>query len=1041
MRPLKLVISAWGPYPGEVEIDFERFLNGGLFLITGPTGAGKTTIFDAISFAIFGDISGNIREKNSVRSDFAKPGTDTYVELLFMHKDKKYRIKRSPKYQRPKKRGEGVTVSSETAELHIENENPIAVVNEVNRRIEEILGINYVQFKQIVMIAQGEFLELLISSSKDKTEIFRNLFQTSEYDKIQKMLSEKSRRIYNRITELTNQMEGALGLIEAKEGSELKNVLDERNFSYDKLIQILKEYCKTDNIELKRLREIYADNDIEKNRKLTEITEKQSVNKLFDTLRQIKEKKEMLMGMEGSINEKEEDIERLEKAKKADLEKHIYINASERQKKQEEKVKALELEKQKLESLYLEKEKEFEVSRLRKEELDRYIEEKRHLDNLLPIVKDLQEKDKERSEIEKSFRAAEKEEADINAVIEKLDEKICDLKKKLENIGNIEEIYGEARVLFSDKLREIEDISYLILKREELLKSENKLLKIQKEYQQAESLMKLKKKHYEDMEELYRAAAIGLAAKYLKDNEPCPVCGSMNHPKPAVISDKVPKEEELEGYRAEYIEKENRYKEIYNMGAEKKGEIDSLRTEYERLCLKMNVDYDKAEMDIEIAIKTKKENTLQEKEILEKKIGECEEKVILKEKLKEELTYSEGEALKFREALRVCSKQLFEFKNKGDTLSGVIESLKKQITESFISTDVKKIADRAVDIDNRIKRIKALIEETEKKFLEVKSELKGKSVLFDDNKKQQLQMKDETEKAYGDFCLKIKSNGFLNIEDYNNVIDRKSDIEENVKIVKEYYDELLIMKMEIVRLEKETNGKKYEDIDILNQSILRAEEEQKLLSENIQRILNRINTNKRALDSIKMKQKEKKLLEEEYGIVKDLDDTAKGNNPERLVLEQYVLGVYFEDILNSANIRLDIMTGGRYELLKLDRVLDGRKKENLDIEVLDNYTGKRRSVRTLSGGEIFKASLALALGLSDVVQNNSGGIEIETLFIDEGFGSLDQESMNQALNTLNSLAQNNRLIGIISHVTELKERVENQIVIEKGNYGSKIVLV
>ncbi|WP_310604643.1 SMC family ATPase, partial [Anaerosporobacter sp.] len=303
MRPLQVTIAAWGSYKEKAVVDFTKFNQGSLFLITGPTGAGKTTVFDAISFALYGDVSGKTREKGSLRSDFATPAEDTYVELLFEHKGKSYRVYRAPKYERPKKRGEGMTLSQEVAELYIEDQSPIVVITEVNRKIEELLGMTYLQFKQISMIAQGEFLELLVASSKDRVEILRNIFKTNQYEKLQKALTEKALRLQRELTEQNNRLDEIVNTIEYNrfdEDDELTGLLASQSYHYERIQALLKEGLADSKKKEEQLEASIKECEQEEKRYIESIAKGEKINenhqklaKLEEELRQLESQKEM----------------------------------------------------------------------------------------------------------------------------------------------------------------------------------------------------------------------------------------------------------------------------------------------------------------------------------------------------------------------------------------------------------------------------------------------------------------------------------------------------------------------------------------------------------------------------------------------------------------------------------------------------------------------------------------------------------------------------------------------------------------------------
>lgn len=835
MRPIKLTLSGFGPYASCESVDFRAFGTEGLFLITGATGGGKTTIFDGITYALYGETSGTTREKDFLRSDFAKQDIDTFVELIFSHKGQEYKVVRSPRYSRLKKRGQGEIVSSETAIFYETDKAPITALKEVNRRLQEILGISYKQFKQIAMIAQGEFLDLLLANSKDRVEIFRNLFGTKEQEQFQKKLGEKAREAYGDLMENRHKLEEAVSQIRTE-----NEILEEER---------KKEFIHWDTITG------LLEEEIEK--------DKEGINTFSET-----------------IKRGEKNIKKLTEKNQE------YVSIKTRIESQKEKIFHCQREK--------------EESEMKREEAGKLaLKEKENFEQWRVLFEKQQMERKE----------------DLFQISEQL-VKYEDLEEKVSNV-EIELLKIKEKI---EKYQELE-------KKEKELKEQKKILNnVQEKYTKKDIICREIKEIYEEKDGIYRAAAIGLAAKYLEKGKPCPVCGSMSHPSPAIVSKEVPDEKEVQVWKEKWQRAEEERNAIYQEAAKRKGSLETIEMDYKRRKSELKENFDVV--------------MLQEKESKVRK-EELEIKIKQKKKLLEQ-----------KEELIQAQAHFWEEKEQAEKL-------------------------------HEQKLLKVKQEEEKQKLL-----AEGKKTLLEELQKEQMQLEVFKEKLKKEI-LKIG----------------------NVEV--EQLEEL------ICYLEKE---------------------QKKLLKEKETQVV-KVKINEMALHSILEKQEERKELEQQYSLIKGLEQVAIGKNKHRMVFEQYVLASYFKDIVTAANFRLSKMTDGRYELAKVEKVLDGRTTDSLNLEVLDNFTGKKRPVKTLSGGEAFKASLSLALGLSDVVQSYAGGIQIETLFIDEGFGALDEESLEQAMNTLQNLTEHNRLIGIISHVTELKERIEKQVVVEKGRNGSHILII
>lgn len=878
MKPEKLTLSAWGPYKDRVEVDFTGLEGRGLFLITGATGAGKTTIFDAITYALYGDMSGGMREKNSVRSDFADEDTPTFVELAMRHGGEEYHIVRNPEYMRPKKKKRGkssFTKEKENAVLYLPDGKVIEGGGDVNRKIQEILGLDYRQFKQISMIAQGEFAKLLTASPTEKIRIFREIFSTSIYDGFTKELKERSGELYKRIMECRNKMDENVHMLEMGElgkeniwaGITEKGDHDvAQKYNYENIIVMLEEEEKRFKDMLKKAEEEHAFYEKELAGLAEEIHAVERTNEKLEKLEELQKQKGKLLEDKNRIAVMEKE---LKEAGKAAALREDYVNC-------------------------------------------------KNAKEALAVIEEKMKRDQK----------------DLEACIGKQEEKRGYYEKK-------EEVRASYKLLsvYEEKKKQLKDADRRAGKKEEELR------RLQERYLEQEEKTERRKHEFETADLAYKRAVVGIAARQVREGEPCPVCGSLEHPCVAEAAKEAPDEKELQRLQNRYEEERARLMELHGRAAVCRGEAESQ--------------------------KKQREEWAEQKKELEAAIGRIPAEVM-----------------------------------------AVLDSVTEKEYE---------------DILNQYHRLQAQIEE-KKKQLARETEEAGK-------KKERKRTLDEV------FAAGYRKEGFSSLQQYEEALRPAGEMERKEGQIREYYAKVQVIEGRIASLEEETKGKEKEDTAGLK---ARREEE----TARKQRAMELINVKSHSLQeakkirkSLQEKEKKRKALEKEYGIVKDLDNMASGNNAKRLVFEQYVMAGYFEEILRAANRRLAKMTGGRYELFRREEIGDGRVKDNLEMQVLDYYTGKYRAVKTLSGGECFKASLALALGMSDVIQGYSGGVRVETLFIDEGFGGLDSESLDQSCQTLLSLAEKDRLIGIISHVPELSEKMEKKIVVTKTNVGSRVEVV
>lgn len=887
MKPLKIKISAFGPYKNCIDIDFEKLGESGIFLITGDTGAGKTTIFDSISFALFGEVSGSNRPVPSVRSDFADNDTETFVELEFTHKNKKYKIRRNPAYERTKKRGEGTTKTSADASLEYDDK-VISGTKNVDIKIEEILGINSKQFKQISMLAQGEFLKILFAESKDRTEIFRRIFDTDIYNQIAKRLADKTRIAKAELEQLKDYFAINSSNIVWKDGIQSVQPKDVNELFIQEILEKLQQEIKINSEQFEKCQEQISKQSDENSKMEKEITAQKDKNDKIDRCQKLQEEQKVLQ-------EKQEDIKQ----------KEILI-----QKSQEIINKILPKEDKK-------KELEKEISQKQK------------------VLQDISEK----------IELGKKKEEKFKQILELIEI----IKVQFQKYSELKDVKTE----LEDKIKKLQ----VIIKEQENKKiaSEN-AQKLEAEWE------KLSTEVLEKEKEFFREQA-GILAEKLKENEPCPVCGSLHHPNLAIKSTSVLTKEELDNLK----EKEEKSRKTLTDATNKVTEINS---------------------KIETLIKEFGEKP--DVELYNKKYAEISEE---------------------------------------------LEKAYNQLNDNYKKIMLKDIVIESFEYDIFKEKITNKISKEREEFLKLQTQQ-------EENKKQIDELLQKKEKAQNDYQNTLKELGFENEEQYKKSVLNNLQIEIFSKEIEKYKTDVTINATKLEEIQKEIKG--FEKVDLTAkiqefnnkkqelENMRRQQMEYHRIFENNNRILVDLQTNSKKLDS-KIK---------EFTMVEYLSKIANGTvyGKRRIEFEQFVQASYFDMVIIEANKRLLKMTDNRFLLVRKESSERVSDKIGLELEVIDNYNGKRRDVKSLSGGEAFKAALSLALGLSDVIQSYSGGIVVDTMFIDEGFGSLDTESREQAINTLNQLTDNHKLIGIISHVTELKERIDKKVIVTKSTEGSKITI-
>ena len=913
MRPIKLTVSAFGPYAGKMEFDFDKLGTGGLYLITGDTGAGKTTIFDAITYALYGDPSGNNREVSMFRSKYADIKTPTFVRLVFNYKGKEYAIERNPEYERAAQRGTGLTKQTAGVELILPDGKPLTKTKEVENAINNIIGINRDQFCQIAMIAQGDFLKLLIAPTKDRIEIFRHIFKTKLYSDLQSRLKSEAAALDNSCSKIKQSISQYISGISC----------DDSSLLFTEVTKAKNSELPTDEcIEL--IEKLISEDTAAEEKTADSISE---IEKQLDVLKINIERGENYLKVKSAFEQNEIKISRLTEDKLS-LKKALE-EAQKKTSVQEELTKASAT----IESQLLEYD---ELSQ--KESIFK--------NNALNIDKN-------------------------NALLVKTSKEIEDLKTEIERLTEESKALqrsGEQKLLFENqKSVHKESLSKL----NTLLKSMEDLKKIAAEYKEAALIYEQKKavaneldRSFKAKNNLYLDAQAGLLAETLVDNMPCPVCGSLSHPQKAVKPTDVPKKDEL----------------------------DALQSKLS----KANAEANEASLKAGNLIGIKKEKTDTTVSSIKELLGDI------------------------------------DMNNATDITRSKIAELESNIKvlDQNIRAEEKNIA-RKEAIEVKLPQSRARVEELQNSITAISNTI---STLTSENNSLNERIIDLKSKLAFDSKLEATKEIQKNKE---KILKIKEDIEQATKRLNECSENLASATATKTELSKQMENKQEVDLEAEKQKMAELTSNKIQLSKSKENIHSRIVNNQSNHDNIKLKSSELIDIEKKYTWVKALSDTANGTitGKDKIMLETYIQMHYFDRIISRANSRLMIMTDGQYDLIRREDSISKVGQTGLDLDVIDHYNGTTRSVKSLSGGESFKASLALALGLSDEIQSSAGGIQLDTMFIDEGFGSLDEDSLSQAMNALASLASNNKLIGIISHVGELKQKIDKQIVVKKDKTG------
>lgn len=927
MKPLKLTMSAFGSYAGKNVIDFTGQQQG-IFLITGDTGAGKTTIFDAITYALYNQTSGGERNGNMMRSQYAQPETETYVELEFLYRGQTYRVRRNPDYKITKTLKNG-KIREQKVPHSVELTLPDGTVfpekkNATDAKIIEILGLTADQFSQIVMIAQGDFLKLLYTKSDERKMIFSKLFRTDIYWKIQENLRRKSMEMDERIQENDRAFE--------QEKSRIIPLSESEEIPLDELVERLRERLK-DALKEQNLRRANVE---ELNKKITKYEE---INKLFVSLEKIRQTGKELEARQAESKERRQQIENARKADK------VLVAEQQNLRQQQEVEQSAQAIAKMTETLANDQEM-FETLKTQQQEAE--AKQKR-----------------EAADIQKKMLALEQSFPSYEALQNARSEE-QQAKKVWEDLGKTSEESFHKKKAGIAALKEQQ-------KRQEQIVEQTK-----KSWEQTSLSASESAKHYEHMYEAFLKEQAGILAENLSAGCPCPVCGSTVHPDPAKLSDHAVTELEVEQAKKTRAAAEEKRDLAY-------AAFEAEKTEKQKLAQAV----EKEEADFVLAQTIAK----QQRKEAEQNYASLQKTA---EQIREKLVYP----------------SLAEAKKQYAAMQKALEAAEQEIAKKR-----QKVSELA----------------------EAMNTLKGQKLAEEENQKTAKKLAVKTEKEYAKL---LEKSGFVSEETYHLAILPERSRSKLEREEKEYESQCLRQQSEQKLLEKQVSGKTYTDTTELNEQLKAEKQALKEAEKTYMELHTAYENDRSVLQNCAVYLEKGKKLESEDQVIKSLSKTANGrlSGSAKIDFETYIQRQYFKQIIHEANKRLLTMSNHQFILKLKEEANTGRKtNEGLDLSVYSLVTDSERDVKTLSGGESFLAALAMALGLSDIVERSAGAIHPDMMFIDEGFGSLDAQSRQQAIEVLAELAGDSRMVGIISHVTELKEQIDRKLVVSRTDKGSRAV--
>ena len=1000
MMPISLTLSAFGPYPDTITIDFESFQEDGLFLITGPTGSGKTMIFDAMIFALYGKTSGQIRQTDSLRCDHALNEIPTFVEFSFSLHQQNYTIKRNPKYYLEGKK----TPKQPSALLILPDGKMVEGIKEVNQKMISLLGVDDQQFKQICMIAQGEFTKLIMASSDEREKVLRELFHSETYQKLEEKLKVHLKTYQDKYDLLLNKRKDLMQELQVEDHQEYLSkqtkLIASQQKEYDDLKKDLDQ--KKQQLQLYRLQ-----------------------NQRLIQLKDLKQQFQDLKKQENDYQKLNKTVDTLKKAQETN---YLYISYI----KQQKKLQTLKLNQEDFLKQLKKLEKDYQEKKVQADSLDYKQQTKEKLQNQIQETKQLinqiyqyQNDYQNLQTLKQQYRMLDEEHKLFLKKKEKFENGLQRDQERIQSEQQVQskyELIKQQYVRLNEQKVKVHQLSDYY---DQILKLNENKSDLQEEYTVVEKQVDHEKMQYNQMEKLYFRKQAGIFALQLKEDQPCPICGSLHHPHPAQIEKEDITKEKLDQQAKKVKQQEHRLQDILQKILLSNQKKEMLVKQTKQLSSELNIQ---EEISKEIFIKEldhlSKDEKRMKKEYLElqdelKYIQKLKKSVALS--LKDMSTY-ESKELKQAQSLENIQVQIHQ-------LSGKLDDSLRQYEIGEVNKIYQQVQKEYRQLSLEIETIQQDYEKVKNKYLEIKTKISS----LNQQIIQEQEIYDELDNKYH-----TALDAFINEEEFLNL---KTQINQISILEKKYQDYLISLKSlnkQIISLENEVKDSTYVDLSSLSETIKEVNQQLREKNDDLEKLKIDYSLKEKMIKDIQKINQQLEKDEDTYQRYLDLYNLASGKNNARVSIERYVLATYFENMLIYANVIMKQLSQGRYQLLRKDDAGKGRSQQGLELDVFDQESGNIRSIKTLSGGESFKAALSLALGLSRMVQDYAGGIELNTLFIDEGFGSLDSQSLDQAMNCLMELHHENKLIGIISHVSDLKDRIERQLVVERKQKQSVI---
>jgi len=1010
VRPLKLIMRSFGPFIGEQTVDFTRYGDNAFLLIHGPTGAGKTTILDGICYALYGDPSGEKRNEHFLRSQRATSDALCDVEFFFQVGPRRFHIKRTPP-QTIVHKGRQREIKHQAEFCRIDEQGMVlgerfSKVGEVRQKVEEVLGFTSEQFRQVVVLPQGEFRKLLLAKSDEKEQILEKLFGTLRFKQLEQLLKNRKMQLASELKELQAAIEGILSSHQVAS------------------IEALNQQVAALQAERERLGQQLAEQRSLQQQADVQLQHAQALASRFVELDQAQAALAALVKRKADMEALNTRIERAARALNlVDLNEQLARTRKELSDRSQELAgleQAIVTDGQQQQAAGM----RLQQAKAAVEQLPELAAEKTRLEARLTRLIELDAARKAAAAATKAEQAARNTAEQCKARITATEQQLGQLTTTIETLT--------ATTAQGDKLKaEAEALTRRLVARQQLDHKRRQLAGVEEQLQQAtaaaaaaEQQQVRLQQQADDLHQRFIAGQAALLMQELHEGVPCPVCGSPDHPAPARASEEVPDAKELGVARKALAEAAAASRQAQALKSTIEVEQSGLAAGLQALLEQLGSDASQP-----LSLLAGQQQSLA---ALIRKTADAAQEL---EAVRQERTARQAGLVSEKETLARAETALTQATAQREARSTLAASLEQEAGDSS-STTVKR---RIAELDSTVTTALAALQKAEDTHAMIENRLNSAIGQQAEKQAQIKRLVAELAEQQQIFAVRLETEGFAAVSDWQEARLARPEIENQRIIIRQFAEGLAAAQQRQARAEGGVQGSQRPDLSAFQAAKQQADQQLGMLQKQVGQLEAAQQAMTTALAAIGTKTERTGRLEQEYGVAGRLADLASGQNPKRMTLQRYVLAAQFEEVAIAASQRLVRMSQGRYHLVRSEAPRDGKSTSGLDLDVVDDYSGEQRPAFTLSGGESFLASLSLALGLSDVVMAQSGGRYLDCIFIDEGFGSLDGETLDYALNTLIELHRAGRVIGIISHVAELKERIQSRLEVVAAKEGSRIV--